>query len=142
MDEKNVSQKNLEADNEVFADIVNVLLFHGVQVIHPDDLVDQRPRSMSKADDRIREVERDVVKHWGKSYLRIACIGFENQTRPDPYISLRVMGVDGVEYQSQLRDLRSGEKPFPVVTLGFTSDTGSTGRGRSPCRKRLKSRRH
>ena len=117
MGEKDITQKNLEAYNEVFADIVNVLLFHGEQVIQPDDLVDQRPRSMYKADDRIREVERDVVKRWVKSNIRIACIGLENQTKPDPYISLRVMGYDGVEYQSQLRDLRSGEKPFPVVTL-------------------------
>ncbi len=27
------------------------------------------------------------------------------------------MGYDGVEYQTQLRDLQEGEKPCPVVTL-------------------------
>ena len=44
--------------------ILNVLLFHGEQIIQPEDLVDQTPRAMYKADDKIREVERDVAKRW------------------------------------------------------------------------------
>ena len=117
MGEKDIVEKTLEAYNEVFADIVNVLLFKGEQIIQPEDLVDQTPRAMYKADDKIREVERDVAKRWVKNNIRIACIGLENQTKADPYISLRVMGYDGVEYRTQLRDLKEGEKPCPVVTL-------------------------
>ncbi len=117
MGEKDIVEKTLEAYNEVFADIVNVLLFHGERLIQPEDLVDQTPRAMYKADDKIREVERDVAKRWVKNNIRIACIGLENQTKADPYMPLRVMGYDGVEYQTQLRDLQDGEKPCPVVTL-------------------------
>ena len=117
MGEKDIAEKTLEAYNEVFADIVNVLLFHGEQIIRPEDLVDQTSRSMYKADDRIREVERDVAKRWVKNNIRIACIGLENQTKADPYISLRVMGYDGVEYRNQLRDMKKDKKPGPVVTL-------------------------
>ena len=75
------------------------------------------PRAMYKADDRIREVERDVAKRWVTNNIRIACIDLENQTKADPYISLRVMGYDGVDYRTQLRDLKNGKKPCPVVTL-------------------------
>ena len=117
MGEKDIVEKTLEAYNEVFADIVNVLLFNGEQIILPEDLVDQTPRAMYKADDKIREVERDVAKRWVRNNIRIACIGLENQTKADPYIPLRVMGYDGVEYRTQLRDLKEGEKPSPVVTL-------------------------
>ena len=117
MGEKDIAEKTLEAYNEVFADIVNVLLFHGEQIIQPEDLVDQTPRAMYKADDKIREVERDVAKRWVKNNIRIACIGLENQTKADPYISLRIMGYDGVEYRNQLRDVKKGVKPSPVVTL-------------------------
>ena len=116
MGEKDIAEKTLEAYNEVFADIVNVLLFHGEQIIRPEDLVDQTPRAMYKADDKIREVERDVAKRWVKNNIRIACIGLENQTKADPYISLRVMGYDGVEYRNQLRDMKKG---------GISGDSGS-----------------
>ena len=86
MGEKDIAEKTLEAYNDVFADIVNVLLFNGEQIIQPEDLVDQTPRSMYKADDKLRELERDVAKKWVKNNIRIACIGLENQTAPDPYI--------------------------------------------------------
>ncbi len=37
MAEKDITEKILADYNDVFADIVNVLLFHGEQVISPDD---------------------------------------------------------------------------------------------------------
>lgn len=117
MGEKDITEKTLEAYNEVFADIVNVLLFGGKRIIDPEDLVDQTPRSMFKADGKIREVERDVAKRWVKNNIRIACIGLENQTEMDPYMPLRISGYEGIDYQVQLRDLKPGEKPSPVVTL-------------------------
>ena len=115
--EKDIAEKTLEAYNDVFADIVNVLLFGGEQIIRPEDLVDQTPRALYKADDRIREIERDVAKKWVRNNIRIACIGLENQSKADRYMPLRVMSYDGLDYRAQLRDLKEGEKPSPVVTL-------------------------
>ena len=117
MGEKELTQKALEAYNDVFADIVNVLLFKGEQVVRPEELEDQTPKAIYKADDKIRNIERDVAKKWVKNNIRIACIGLENQTKADPYMPLRVLGYDGVEYQRQLRNLKTGGKPSPVVTL-------------------------
>ena len=45
MAEKDVTEKILESYNDVFADIVNVLLFGGRQVVAPNELEDQAPRA-------------------------------------------------------------------------------------------------
>lgn len=45
MAQKDASQKILESYNDVFSDIVNVLLFKGRKVLAEDELKDQAPRS-------------------------------------------------------------------------------------------------
>mgnify|MGYP002858909779 CR=1 FL=1 len=117
MAQKDITEKTLESYNDVFADILNVLLFHGKQLVKPEELEDQPTRAVFKADGKVREVERDVAKRWIQNNVRIACIGLENQTAADPYMPLRVMSYDGVEYRTQLRDLKKGQKPSPVITL-------------------------
>ena len=115
MAEKDASEKILESYNDVFSDIVNVLLFNGRQVLGADELEDQAPRSYYKVDGKTREIERDVAKRWKNGNIRVACIGFENQTAFDPNMPLRVMGYDGAEYRAQL--LGDSENLYPVVTL-------------------------
>ena len=115
MAEKDVTEKILESYNDVFSDIVNVLLFGGKEVVAPDELEDQAPRAYYKADGKVRELERDVAKRWKKGNIRVACIGFENQTQADPDMPLRIMGYDGAEYRSQLTDSETSR--YPVVTL-------------------------
>lgn len=55
MAEKDITEKTLEAYNDVFADIVNVLAFQGKQMVRPKELTDALPRSFYKADGKIRE---------------------------------------------------------------------------------------
>ena len=117
MSGKDTSEKILESYNDVFSDIVNVLLFHGRQVLAPDELEDQAPRSYYKADGKIREIERDVAKRWKNGNIRVACIGFENQTASDPDMPLRVMGYDGAEYRAQLLPDNADGNRYPVVTV-------------------------
>lgn len=112
MGEKVIIEKMLEDYNDVFADIVNTLLFGGEKIIDPNDLESKSAISNYKADGKVRELERDVVKFWKKYNIRIACIGLENQTVPDPYMILRVAGYDGTEYRSQLNNLGRGETPL------------------------------
>lgn len=116
MAEKDAAEKILESYNDVFADIVNVLLFNGRQVIAADELEDQAPRAYYKADGKVRELERDVAKRWRRGNIRVACIGVENQTQTDPDMPLRVMGYDGAEYRAQLTEHAAGSR-YPVVTL-------------------------
>lgn len=120
MAEKDITERNLEAYNDVFADIVNVLLFHGQRLVADDELETAEPRSSYKADGKLHELERDVSKFWRKHAIRIACIGLENQTKADPYMPLRVMGYDGAAYRAQLLDTDENNRPrtvYPVATL-------------------------
>lgn len=117
MAEKDASEKILESYNDVFSDIVNVLLFQGRQVLAPNELEDQAPRSYYKTDGRLHEIERDVAKRWKNGNIRVACIGFENQTASDPDMPLRVMGYDGAEYRAQLLGENGSGDRYPVVTL-------------------------
>ena len=116
MGEKDITEKTLEDYADVFADIVNVLLFDGEQRVLPEDLVDTSARSQFKADDGVlHEQERDVVKRWKHGKIVIALLGLENQTRPDENMPLRVFSYEGASYKSQLLD---GKKNFcPVITL-------------------------
>ena len=115
MAEKDMAEKTLEAYNDVFADIANVLMFGGEPVIQPDELEDAAPRSMYKADGKLREMERDVVKRWTCSSIRIACLGMENQTDADADMPLRVFAYDGAEYRAQLNNASS--ERYPIITL-------------------------
>jgi hypothetical protein len=54
----------LEPYNDVFANIVNGLLFQGAQVVKEDALTDAQPFSMYKADGNIHEQIRDMSKCW------------------------------------------------------------------------------
>lgn len=120
--EKDATEKILESYNDVFADIVNVLLFNGKEVLKPEELVDQAPRAVYKADDKIREIERDVAKRWLKQNIRIACVGLETQTDIDPDMPFSVIGYDGAEYRYELSAKTPDSKEYlkdryPVVTL-------------------------
>ena len=50
MGAKDIAEKNLEAWNDVFADIVNVLLFNGKRIILENELEADTTNSMFKAD--------------------------------------------------------------------------------------------
>ena len=116
MAEKDITEKNLEALNDVFADIVNVLLFKGEQVINEKDLEADTTKSMFKADGKIHEQERDVSKFWKNGEIRISILGIENQTAQDSDMPLRVISYDGASYKQQLLDTNQ-KKRYPVATL-------------------------
>ena len=110
------TSRALEAHNDVFADIVNVLLFNGKPVIKEDELEDGTVHSSIMADNAARSQERDVVKYWKKGAVRICFLGLENQTKIDEDMPLRVISYDGAAYKSQLLDRKKAER-YPVVTL-------------------------
>jgi len=117
MGEKDIAEKILEDYPDVFADIVNGFLFEGKEVIKPDELEDMPLRSAYRAEKKLHDMERDVAKRWRKNDIRIACVGFENQTAPDPLMVLRVLGYDGAEYRAQCLKENAKNKPYPVITL-------------------------
>ena len=115
MGDKDITEKLLEDYNDVFADIVNTLLFDGKEVIKPDELENTKDKSQYKSDDdELHEQERDVSKYWKKGKIKIALYGLENQTTVDKDMPMRVISYDGSSYKSQLL---SKQLHYPVITL-------------------------
>ena len=122
---KDMTEKTLEAYNDVFADIVNVLLFGGRRLVREEDLEDETPRSMYKTDGKLHEEERDIAKRWKDCGVRIALFGIENQTEPEGNMPIRVIGYDGAAYRSQLlhykkpgEDCETALSADPVKAVG------------------------
>ena len=84
MGQKDITEKILEDYEDVFADIINVLLFHGKQVLEVGNLASTAIRSHYKADDgRLHEQERDVAKIEKRNGIYFALYGLENQENVD-----------------------------------------------------------
>lgn len=114
MGEKDISEKLLADYEDVFADIVNVLLFHGEKRVIPSSLQSTKNRSHYKADDsKLHEQERDILKAWTDGHIQIALIGLENQTTPDTKMPVRIFGYEGANYRSQLNN----QTIIPVISL-------------------------
>lgn len=116
MGAKDITEKSLEGYNDVFSDIVNVLLFNGEEVIHSDDLTEASPYSNYTANGKIREQERDIYKYWNDSQIRLAAIFFENETEEESDMPLRVINYDAAGYRAQLSSNSNGDR-YPVVSL-------------------------
>lgn len=117
MQEKDITQKMLERYNDVFSDIVNVLLFNGNKVVMEESLLDTETDSILKIDGRVRFQDRDVAKYWNSNQINIALFGLENQTNPDRLMPLRVIGYDGLGYTRQARTEFRDKDKYPVITL-------------------------
>ena len=103
MGEKDMVEKLMEDYPDVFADVVNTLLFDGEQRVLPEELFDVGLRSQFKADTgREHEQERDVAKYWVRDGEILAMFGLENQTGMDGDMPMRIIAYDGSSYKSQL----------------------------------------
>ena len=131
--EKDLAQKQLAEYEDVFADIVNVLLLGGEPLIKPEELTPANPASTYKGrDSKLRLQERDIAKFWQRGHIHLAFIGLENQTTVSPVMPLRVIGYDGAAYRDALNRMETEEgagnevgdgggksplRPYPVITL-------------------------
>lgn len=61
MAEKDVSEKLLADYNDVFSDIVNVLLFQGKCLLKEEELENTKDISQYKADGKLHEQEREII---------------------------------------------------------------------------------
>lgn len=120
MGQKDISEKILVDYNDVFADIVNVCVYEGKEVVKAEDLENSSVHAQYKADDdKLHEEERDVAKYWKKEHVAIAIYGIENQVKIDKNMPFRMIGYDGVSYRSQLLDKRKSIVPVVSLVLYF-----------------------
>lgn len=116
MGTKDTTQKRLEDFEDIFADISNVLLYDGEDVIKEKELETITAKDTYTVEKQIHEVERDVAKRWKHHSLHISLIGLENQTDPDYKMPMRVICYDGASYRAQL-NAEESKKTYPVITL-------------------------
>lgn len=114
MKDKDITEKHLESFNDVFSDIINVLIFDGNNVIKENELEDIHTRSYFSENAQIRDQERDIAKIWKRENVIISFYGIENQTEIDTVMPLRVIGYDGGSYRYMLAN---NMKPCPVITF-------------------------
>ncbi len=108
MGEKDITEKVLEDHNDVFADIINGLLFAGEQRVLPGALENTVIHSQYKAEDeKVHELERDVAKYWKERKVQLAICGIENQSTIEKNMPFRIIGYDGAAYRSQLQQNRT-----------------------------------
>lgn len=122
MAEKDITQKVLADYNDVFADIVNAYFSiskkgkeNKFPKINPENLKDTRSKSIYKADKKIHEQERDVVKLWLSKGIVICLLGLENQTNINNDMPLRIFGYEGADYRKQL--LNNNNERYFVITI-------------------------
>ena len=123
MGQKDITEKVLEDYNDVFADIINGLLFDGVQEIKPEALENTTVHAQYKAeDDKVHELERDIAKYWKEEKVELAICGIENQSKVEKNMPFRIVGYDGAAYRSQLQQERKRMLPVVTIVLYFGTD--------------------
>ena len=123
MGQKDITEKVLEDYNDVFADIINGLLFDGVQEIKPEALENTTVHAQYKAEDgKVHELERDIAKYWKEEKVELAICGIENQSKVEKNMPFRIVGYDGTAYRSQLQQERKKMLPVVTIVLYFGTD--------------------
>lgn len=114
MAEKDKIEKLLEDYNDVFADILNVLLFEQ-DFIKEEQLEDGPVVSIYKSESKgLRDQYRDIAKYYKDAGLVIFECGMENESEIDNDMPIRLMGYD---YGSYRRQIDKGNRRFPVITI-------------------------
>ncbi len=121
---KDITEKALEALDDVFADIINVLLFNGEEIVKESELEQGRERGYYVGKEGVREYERDTSKFWRQNNIRISYLGIENETEPEDDMPFRVIGYDGAGYRDQINYYKGEDGKrhksmlrYPVITL-------------------------
>ena len=107
-------EKILEDYGDVFADIINVLVYHGEEVVRSENLADGPTASMFKAaEGNWGQKGRDVIKMDVRNHIAYALYGLENQTAVNYVMPVRSMGYD----YASCNPLRAGKPTVSTVRM-------------------------
>ena len=112
MKKKSEKKIQLEEYPEVFADIVNVLIFGGEKVVKPEELSDIPTLTHKR-----NKFEHQVSKIWKAGHLRFSYLAFERAVDFNRYIPLRSIGYDGSLYDDELKTVKSVSELYPVINM-------------------------
>lgn len=125
MGSKDMAEMTLLQHKDVFADVMNAMMFGGEQIVSPDDLEPVPTKGIYRpSGDKMRGLDRDAAMLWRESEIRIASVGIEDQTTIESDMPLRVMNYDAADYRRQIavNDARRRKKLekipyYPVITF-------------------------
>lgn len=102
--EKDLAEKRFFSHNDVFADIVNAVLFHGKAVILPENLGEMKTEFpfLEKVGKSTRYRDLSKVLISGRKNAAAAILCLENQTKIEPDFAVRAMLYDALTYQYEL----------------------------------------
>lgn len=108
---KDITKKQLEDYNDVYADIFNALLFGGERVLEEEYLVPLPTESFTRnRNGSLRQGNRDIRKADKRSgSYRLIC-GEENQESRENTMPQRIMGYDYAAYEEQIKLLMDKNK--------------------------------
>ncbi len=89
---------------EVFADLVNGVLYQGKAVVKPQELEEQDGELRSLFYDDVKKAVRDKVKLWRGTVLAVLVV--ENQTKVDYRMVTRAMLSESMAYDKQWKEFR------------------------------------
>lgn len=116
METNDIVTKNFESYTDVAADIINALLYEGIQEIMREELLASPTESLYQdRESRLYNQLEDVAKYHMVNGHPKAMYLFANQTKVDKAMLLRKAGYVGGEYRRQYEKQNKGL--YPVIQL-------------------------
>lgn len=135
MGKEDVYENDYLEDPEIFADLVNGVLYEGKQIVKAKDLSEQDGELRSISKGNVKKLIRDKVRLWNGMVL--AVLSVENQTKIDYGMVIRAMLAESMAYDRQrkkvneklraekeevtsdefISGMRKEDKFIPVITI-------------------------
>lgn len=116
MEENYVSYVELFKNNDVFADVTNVLAFHGREILNPDDLEDVPELQQYWEENGIVAEDNTIVT---KSWRKKAYFCIDVEAVPDKYMPVKIYDHEFDIYRMQLSMHKDVLYPVIVLVLYF-----------------------
>lgn len=94
---------------EIFADLLNGILYHGEQIVKPEELKEQDGELRSIVGRDAKKTIRDKVRLWKGTAFAVFVV--ENQMKVDYHMVIRTMLTEAMAYDKQWKKLREKRKP-------------------------------
>lgn len=116
MERKEVTEKQLEEYNDVFADIINVLLFNGKRVVSEESLIETKVKSQYiEETGRLHEMERNVARYWEEGNIYFVIYRLEKHA--EKCIPVRAISYNNFFYRQNHLAEDKEKHIIPVVSL-------------------------
>ena len=116
MSAKDVVERMITENLYILAELINLAIFGGEQVVLASELEIVNPGQSYKDSQGVtRNLLRDCAVKWTRNDFVFAFVGVESQSSIDRDMPLRVVACDGAYYREQLKDAKAPR--YPVITL-------------------------